>query len=363
MRVLLLSRIHPLPGSDIGDESTSLGARLHRRIGELAALGHEILVLTMWRGEAVGFDLPKNASVLMPFRQFKFWEWPTALPVAVRFAPDAVHVVDPGLPFAERSVSVEASAVPMLEVLNALRRAAAKPRLQTVLSTSGGDLGFWRRVGFQTIESSWLTPKPTIAWTKTVLTEPNLLLEQERVRIALPKQTRLAELLEALSIMHDRPDFELVLPISRAALSATDRKRLARAERQIAFAEAVGARLQLVDAATKPTAIPADVALLAGLDDRTTRNFLLDWHGPAIVAEDWRPDRSFADSEWRLQRVPRFAWLPLGIAAATHRENLHGLWSKLHRGELADAAHAGTDDATNRISRLYSGVADDRSEP
>ena len=85
MRILFITRTHP--HRDLG----ALETRLHDRLRELSELGHDVLVLTRWSGEAVDFELPKRIEVRFPFKSFRPWEWTRALPMIFSWRPDLLQ--------------------------------------------------------------------------------------------------------------------------------------------------------------------------------------------------------------------------------------------------------------------------------
>ncbi len=364
MRILFLTRLHPL--KKLGP----LESRLHDRLAELSELGHEVLVLTKWTGDPVDFELPDRIEIRSPFKSFRPWEWPRALPMVFAWRPDLLHVFDPGLSKLERSLSVEMIAMTMLETMSRASRGRSSFRGSLVSMVAGASLeaqSGWKRAGAKITESGWLQ---AIGAEKGM--KPWDLASGRRLRIVIAGQIGadhpLEVVLDALQVMRTNADFELTVFLDRTVLSHRDRRRLAKAERMEATStgssrgQAVGSRLHVSaaeltgDAAVK-TAEDFDLAIVAGLEVSRARSWIERLVMPVVLSETHREivvelERSGMRSQILGPLVTEIAPIEQALNQALNRTKLAEAWLKIERGELA----GGRDVAANHLSRMYSQI-------
>ncbi len=365
MRVLFLTRLHPL--KSLGP----LEARLHDRLTELSELGHEVLVLTKWTGDPVDFELPERIEIRSPFKSFRPWEWPRALPMVFAWRPDLLHVFDPGLSTLERSLSVEMIAMTMLDTMTRASRGRSSFRGCLVSMVGGASQeaqAGWKRAGAKITETGWLQPSGAEKGMK-----PWDLASGRKLRIVIAGQIGvdhpLEVVLNALQVMRTGRDFELTVFLDRTALSGRDRRRLAQAERMESGSnggQAVGARLHV--SATDGTGLSAvrtaedfDVAIVAGLEANRARSWIERLVMPVVLSENHREivselERGGMKSQILGPLVTEIApieqalhWI---IDLPRNRLKLEEAWRKIERGELA----GGRDVAANYLSRIYSQI-------
>lgn len=370
MRILFLTRLHPL--KKLG----AIESRLHDRVTELSELGHEVLVLTKWTGDPVDFELPDRIEIRSPFKTFRPWEWPRALPMVFAWRPDLLHVFDPGLSKIERSVSVEMIAMTMLDTMSRASRGRSSFRgslVSMIGSASQEAQTSWKRAGATITESGWLQPIGAEKGFK-----PWDLARGRRLRIVIAGQIGedhpLEVVLNALQVMRSNADFELTVFLDRTTLSGRDRSRLARAERmettiESARGEAVGGRLHVSaddltgDSAIK-TAEDFDLAIVAGLEVRRARSWIERLVMPVVLSETHGEivselERSGMRSQILGPLVTEIAPIEQALNQALNRTKLEEAWQKIQRGELA----GGRDVAANYLSRIYSQIVSRRAGP
>lgn len=371
MRILFLTRIHPL--KNLGP----IEARLHDRLTELSELGHEVLVLTKWTGDPIDFQLPKRIEIRSPFKTFRPWEWPKALPLVFAWRPELLHVFDPGLSTLERTLSVEMLAMTMLDTLKLGSRGRSTYRgsLVSVINEPGGPaqahLG-WKQAGAKLTESNWLSPGGAGNTFK-----PWDPVSDRKIRVVLAGEIGRERLLEhvfdALQVMRLHGDFELTIFLERTKLSSRDRSRLALAERSPQLAGgsdvAVGSRLKIAapDLAAK-TADDFDVAIVAGLEVDLARTWIERLALPIVLSEMQAPilaelERAGMSAQVMGPLVTEIASIAMALRQAVDRtrspQALHEAWHTLEQGALV----GGRDVAANQISRLYSQIAGTDSNP
>lgn len=358
MRILFLTRLHPL--KKLG---TPLESRLHDRLTELSELGHDVLVLTRWTGEPVDFELPSRIEIRSPFKTFRPWEWPAALPMVFAWRPDLLHVFDPGLSKLDRTLSVEMMAMTMLETLSRASRGRSSFR-GSLISVSGmvkGDShSGWKRAGAKMTEDAWLRP---VGAEKSVRPWDQALGRPLRVALAgqIGRERSLDDVLEALAIMRELDDVELTVFLDRSSLSTHDRRRLAHGERQTLrnSESSVGSRLHLsqIDL-NSTTPLDFDVAIVAGLEVSVARTWIERCAMPVVLSESHSSllrelERSGMTSQVLGTPVTEIAAIAQSLKTAADRYFLSESWEKLENGALA----GGRDVAANQLSRIYSQIA------
>lgn len=354
MRILFITRTHP--HRDLG----ALETRLHDRLRELSELGHDVLVLTRWSGEAVDFELPKRIEVRFPFKSFRPWEWTRALPMIFSWRPDLLHVFDPGLSTVERALSVELMAVTMLDTLRRASRGRSTYRgglvsLAMDQTASGTDFealeSGWKRAGAEAIEYEWLGTR-----SPDRLIQPWDFAVSRRLRIGLAgrvgEEIPFTTLLDALSSLRKIEDAELTVVLNRVSLSSRDRSELARVERLEAFGSAIGSRLRLVRTEEEFAQSGFDVGLVLGLTIAQAEAWAERLPVPLVLSEGVL----LSTPQALAARVTEVAPFPRALQLATDRDALAEIWSQIEQGSLT----ASRDMAANHVSRIYSQIAGSR---
>lgn len=354
MRILFITRTHP------HRERGAIEARLHDRLTELSELGHDVLVLTRWSGEAIDFNLPKRIEVRSPFKTFQAWEWPRSLPMVFAWRPDVLHIFDPGLTAIERTLSVEMMAMTMLTTLR--RAARGHSSYHGGLVSIEGDLNrvedSWKKAGAGIVENGWLRPS-----SGEHLMKPWDFASDRPLRVVLAGQVGLdvpiERVIEALAVMQRLDGFELTVFLHRASLSATDRRRLAQAERAEAFGAAVGSRLHLASPENPRDDLRRhDAAIIAGLHPKDARAWVEKLAIPVVVSESLK---SFATemierglgAQLLGRLVTELAPMSQAFAQILDRAQLEKAWLQIEQGALS----SGRDVAANHVSRIYSQIA------
>lgn len=362
MRILFVTRT--LPHRALG----AIEARLNDRLCELSELGHDVLVLTKWTGEPIDFDFPSRIEIRYPFKTFRAWEWPKALPMVFSWRPDLLHIFDPGLSTVDRTLSVELMAMTMLETLKITSRGRSSYQGGMVsLGTSTSAKAPWKKAGAHFVEDEWLragdgrfTAKP---WDGAS-NRPLRLVLAGRVGIDCPFEF----VIDALHRLREVENFELSIFLERARLTTSQKKRLALAERAISPQSsgsnsdtvAVGARLKLIAqvASLKTSVENFDAALILGLEPAEARWWLERLPMPVVLSENLKPlaheiEARGYSSHILKPLVSEIAPIAQALALATDRNLLNKAWSGIEAGTL----NGGRDVAANHVSRLYSQIA------
>lgn len=367
MRILFLTRT--LPQRSLGDAE----ARLNDRLCELSELGHDVLILTRWTGDSVDFDLPSRIEIRHPFKTFRAWEWPKALPMVFSWRPDVLHVFDPGLSPIDRALSVELMAMTMLETLKLTSRGRSTYRGGLVslggVSRATGTRSdrvsgqAWRKAGAQFVEDEWLRARDgrfaAKPWDQA-LDRPLRLVLAGRVGTEISVDF----VVDALDRMRDLEDFELSVFLERSRLTAAEKKRLSRAERAVSLRTpsrgAVGARLKLISlsAQLEAEAENHDAALILGCKPSEARWWLERLPLPVVLSEN---SKALAEeirsrglgSHVLGAPVSEIAPIAQALALATDRKRLLEAWTGIETGSL----NGSRDVAANHVSRLYSQIA------
>lgn len=353
MRVLFITRTHPHRA--LG----ALEARLHDRLRELSELGHDVLVLTKWSGEAIDFELPARIEIRAPFKSFQAWEWPKSLPMVFAWRPDVLHVFDPGLSAIERTLSVEMIAVTMLETLRRSTRGRSTYKGAMVSHLNDGRVSndSWKRAGAGVVENGWLQPsgneRSIRPWDRAYDRNLRVVLAGQ-VGSEIPFEL----VLEALEALRGRDGIELSVFATRSRLTTDQRRRLAQAERGEAFGRAVGSRLRLLDPAAELPAEPFDAAIVTGLDLPTARVWVEKLPMPIALSENLKPLAKELETRGMAAQIfERFtsdlAPMAQAFGLISDRDLLLRVWSEIEQGALA----GGRDVAANRLSRIYSQIA------
>lgn len=354
MRILFITRIHPKR------ELGALETRLHDRLCELSELGHDVLVLTKWSGEAIDFRLPNRIEVRSPFKTFRTWEWTRALPMVFAWQPELLHVFDPGLTAFERTLSVEMMAITMMDTLRRASRGRSSylGGLVSISHENSSDPDSWKRAGAEVIESGWLravgADRAYQPWDFAV---------QRPLRFVLAGEAAFEVVLDALREMQTRPGFELTVFLRRSDLSSDERRKLAKAERNLELENklAVGRRLRLVD----PVRLGNfDGAIVAGLSLDVARSWVERLATPLVLSESLRPlAEELGDRGMRAQvlspLVSEIAPMAQALALLTDYDRLKSAWSEIEHGALT----GGRDVAANHVSRIYSQIARSGATP
>lgn len=299
MRIAILTRVRPDPQGD------ALERRRHAVLSEIAALGHDLLVLSRWTGRPIDDpQLGRRTRVIYPFRRFAAWEWPRAWASLYEFDPEVLHCLldeDAAWWSAERIAPSSADFVNMVRDQMRERRAwplealqtrvpallslgptlsaessptPASPRLHTSalgrLWRSRPSLDpreIWISLGYQGVETNWLSRPPQVASfdspvagdaTEAISTDSlsdatmartpptartlHLLTTPDEI-LALTQTRELDHLLGLLSL---NPDLQLACSLHRRELPMPARARWVFWERvRDRNAQALGARLQL----------------------------------------------------------------------------------------------------------------------
>lgn len=354
MRILFITRTHP--HRDLG----ALETRLHDRLRELSELGHDVLVLTRWSGEAIDFELPKRIEVRFPFKSFRPWEWTRALPMIFSWRPDLLHVFDPGLSTLERAISVELMAITMLDTLRKASRGRSTYRgglVSLALDRSSSSTDFealesgWKRAGAEAIEYEWLGTRSPERFI-----QPWDFAPSRRLRLALAgrigEDIPFSLLLDALSSLRTHEDLELTVLLNRVSLSPRDRRELARVERLEAFGAAIGSRLHLVSHEDEFAQTRFDAGLIIGMNRAAAETWIECLPVPLVLSEGIACQTVQALEN----RVTEVAPFPRALQLATDREALAEIWSQIEQGSLT----ASRDMAANHVSRIYSQIAGSR---
>lgn len=368
MRVLFITRTHPHKNQG------SVELRLHDRLSELSELGHEVLVLTKWTGDAVDFELPQRIEIRSPFKTFRPWEWTRALPMVFAWRPDLLHVFDPGLSTLERTLSVELMAMTMMETLKRVSRGRSPflgslVSLGAVRSVEQARDG-WTKAGVKFVEHDWLNSS---GGTHTAPVQREIGSER-RLQIGLAGQVArerpLRHVIDALDFMRTTDDFEMSVYLDRASLTKSDRTSLGHAERMEAFGAAVGARLRVLRPESRGTSkIEFDATILAGLELSTARKWVELFNGPMVFSEAQLPlvhdmrrlghGPKVLGQEAPTWVVSEIAPVSQALAVALDRRLLAKAWLKIEQGALT----VGRDIAANHVSRIYSQIAGSGSNP
>ncbi len=366
MRVLFITRIHP------DRRSSRLGRRLHERLCELSELGHDVLVFTQWRGEQVEFQLPKRIEVRFPFRSFRAWEWPMAAALAVNWQPEIVHIVDPGLGFAEKVFSAEVSTLPLLDGLRISTRNRLRPRA-VVSHFSQPDehartVNFWMKLGVAATESEWLSLNSESPSFQRPLSEIDVEETESLDTSRAPRRFVLAgsvhdrtdflnALKSAIDFLQAMPEIELTVFCDRTLLNIKDRRRLQEWERRAADFDsgnsAAAFRLRLETPSDALEVLQTghfDGAIVAGLSPSSLKAWSELLPMPLVGSESQKQE--LLKDPRTLGLVSDVAWMPQSLACLSKDLPRNEIWSIL----VAGALEAKRDIAVNRISRLYSQI-------
>lgn len=361
MRILFLTRVHP------DRRSSRLGRRLHERLCELSELGHEVLVFTQWRGEQIDFQFPKRIEVRFPFRTFKAWEWPQAAALALNWQPEIVHILDPGLVRADRFLSAEVSALPLLDGLRLSTRNRVRP--QAIVShlsppaEHAKTVSFWKTLGVVATESDWLGlsfENPSFQRPFIESETPEVRTEMRRFVLAGVPSERpdfLESLKHAIDFLQASKGIELTAFCDRTRFSRQERAQLQAWERSASDFEnptaAAAARihLEMPEKSLECLEMGAfDGAIVAGLETRSLKAWAEVLPMP-LVGSEGQYDIVATDARI-MGLVPDVAWMPQALACLGNDSTRNRIWSDLASGAL----EAKRDIAVNRISRLYSQV-------
>jgi hypothetical protein len=368
MRVLFITRIHP------DRRSSRLGRRLHERLCELSELGHEVLVFTQWRGEQIDFQLPNRIEIRFPFKNFKAWEWPMAVNLALNWRPEIVHILDPGLDITEKVFSAEVSALPLLDGLRIGSRNRLRPR--AVISHLSSPIAhaktvqFWQNLGAAATESEWLnlsvdSPSFQKNLSDVVVESPNgqdSSRANRRFVLAGTYEERpdfldgLKDAISAIEFLGASSNLELTVFCERTRLSRQERDMLQKWERKSNQAF----RLRLESPMSALEVIQGgcfDGAIVAGLSDSSTKTWAEVLPMPLVGSES---QRTVLEQDARtLGLVPDVAWMTQGLARLAIDEGRNQVWTEISAGALESKR----DIAVNRISRLYSQVLAHQAKP
>ena len=367
MRILFLTRT--LPHRALGATET----RLNDRLCELSELGHDVLVLTKWTGESLDFDFPSRIEIRSPFKTFRAWEWPKALPMVFSWRPDLLHVYDAGLSAIDRSLSVEMMAITMLETLKRTSRGRTNYRGGLVsLDPKSESKTAWKNAGARFIEDEWLRAGESRFVAKPwdgAADRPLQLVLAGRIGT----EVSIDLVIDALERMRQVPDFELTVFLERSRLSVSQKERLARAERAVPRSttdrntfedqkslRAVGARLKLVEPGTlgEIKKDHFDALLVLGLKPGEAGWWLERFPLPVVLSENLKPialeiEARGAPSQILGPLVSDVAPVAQALALATDRSLLQMAWSRIE----TDILSGRLDVAANHVSRLYSQIA------
>ncbi|HRK07970.1 MAG TPA: hypothetical protein PLZ57_09405 [Pseudobdellovibrionaceae bacterium] len=406
MRIAILTRVRPDPQGDAEER------RRHAVLSEIAALGHDLLVLSRWTGRPIDDpQLGRRARVIYPFRRFAAWEWPRAWASLYEFDPEVLHcLLDEEAAWwsAERVAPSSADFVNMVREQMRERRTWPLETLQTrvpallslgptlsaesTVATSPTTLHtlalnrlwrsrlkldpreVWISLGYQGVETNWLSrPAPTArlheaethdsqesksderdlsaptARTLHFLTTPDEML-------ALTESRELDHLLGVLTF---NPDLHLACSLHRRELPPPARARWVFWEQlRDRHAQALGARLQL--SATEGTwpgsVLMASAEPLRASPEIRARHLRLlrQVHSvwtTASAADDVRREMRRAGLLARVHAIRDLDW-PQALVTATGASADGVDESAATQAQVSPADRGG-----NQISRLYAWLA------
>jgi hypothetical protein len=406
MRIAILTRVRPDPQGD------ALERRRHAVLSEIAALGHDLLVLSRWTGRPIEDpQLGRRARVIYPFRRFAAWEWPRAWASLYEFDPEVLHcLLDEEAAWwsAERVAPSSADFVNMVReqmreprtwprealltrvpallslgpTLSAEPTVAASPaRLHTTalnrLWRSRPKLDpreIWISLGYQGVETHWLSrPAPAaslhepetrdsfaaksddpalsaqIARTLHFLTTPDEVL-------ALTDSRELDHLLGLLTL---NTELQLACSLHRRELPVPARARWVFWEQlRDRHAQALGARLQLsaTEGNWPESVLMASAEPLRASTEIRARHLRLLRHAHSVwttasSADDVRRELRRGGILARVHAIRDLDW-PLALAAATEASSFVSDETAAAQAPVSLADRGG-----NQISRLYAWLA------